>query len=92
MTDSIDTPLCCRPLPVLPNADVACCHAQVKALWMWLQETGAKIATIGTWGPLPNTDSETMIAEVRHGFDLRHQSAGFLVISKPGSQTAMWKR
>lgn len=66
-------------------------HVQLKALWMWLKETGAKIATIGTIGPLPNMPGVTMDLDMEMGHDLNHQSAGFVVISKPGSSTAMWK-
>ena len=65
-------------------------HAQVKALWIWLQATGAKLATIGTWGPLPGTNI-VMDLNVPEGHGLEYQSAGFVVISKPGTSMAMWK-
>ncbi|KAK9810924.1 hypothetical protein WJX73_008707 [Symbiochloris irregularis] len=65
---------------------------EAKALWMWLQETGAKIATIGAFGPLPGMSGVTMDLDMEAGHDLNHQSAGFMVVSKPGSSTAMWKR
>lgn len=63
---------------------------QLKALWMWLQETGATIATIGTAGPLPGM-TVTMDPDVPEGHGLEFQSAGFVVISKPGTSTSMWK-
>ena len=65
-------------------------HVQVKALWMWLQSSGAKLATIGTIGPLPGTKI-TMDPDVPEGHGLEYQSAGFVVISKPGTSIAMWK-
>lgn len=65
---------------------------QMKALWLWLQATGAKIATIGTWGPLPNMPHHVVFdTEVLRGHGLEYQSAGFVVVSKPGSTVAMFK-
>ena len=70
----------------------------MKALWLWLQATGAKIATIGTWGPLPAvagtataTATMTMDPDVVEGHGLEFQSAGFVVISKPGTDVTLWK-
>ena len=57
---------------------------EAKAFFEWLQVSGAKVATIGMLGPLPGQS---------HGMDLdltvlehpwEHQSAAFVVISKPG--------
>ncbi|KAK9802857.1 hypothetical protein WJX73_009424 [Symbiochloris irregularis] len=63
---------------------------ELKALWMWLRETGAKLATIGTWGPLPDVPGATMDLNMAEGHELERQSAAFLVVTKAGSSTAMW--
>ena len=57
--------------------------AQVKALWMWLQVSGAKIATIGTMGPLPGTNY-AMDTELQVGHAQESQSSAFVVVSRPG--------
>ena len=50
---------------------------------MWLQVSGAKIATIGTMGPLPGTNF-AMDLDVATGHSQASQSSAFVVVSRPG--------
>ena len=67
----------------LPCQGSLSCAAQVKALWMWLQVSGAKIATIGTKGPLPGTNY-AMDMDVALGHAQESQGSAFVVVSRPG--------
>ncbi|KAK9809397.1 hypothetical protein WJX73_001751 [Symbiochloris irregularis] len=64
---------------------------EMKALWEWLQETGAKLATVGTMGPVDNLPEGKImdpVSETAHAQEF--QSTAFVVMSKPGSTYNLW--
>lgn len=75
---------------------ILCDILQMKALWEWVQDTGAKLATVGTMGPVDNLPEHGLqegkvmdpVSEPAHAQEF--QSSAFVVISKPGSTYNLW--